>query len=313
MSRRHALRLFGAASIAAAAGSGTPAPALAARLVQGTLPTSANLAPWPVIKSDTTIIGMSAPARLWGARVRDVGPGLGARRIFADLSKGATNQIKLVERAHADGMLPVISYKVGGDPAGAALGRFDAVAEQAAANLASYDLATAVTVMHEPYGELDAALYAAASQRLLSIFRRGRLKVGPVLNGWLLDTKLTSFALFCPDELLELSDWFGIDTYESGTLALPGIAKPADRIGALSEYLTSRGYGGMPIGVPEYNGYSAQSIADVGEALFSTPDVWFGCLWNSTGDKGVPLAGDRLAAFQQTLADPRCTRITTAV
>ena len=52
-----------------------------------------------------------------------VGAGLAARRIFADLGGGATSQIQLVEEAHAAGMLPVISYKVGGDIAGAVDGR----------------------------------------------------------------------------------------------------------------------------------------------------------------------------------------------
>ena len=61
----------------------------------------------------------------------------------------------------------------------------------------------------------------------------------------------------------------------------------------------------MPLGVGEYNGYSAATIGAAGEALMSTPNVWFGCLWNSTGGKGLTLTGDRLAAFQATLADPR--------
>ncbi len=40
--------------------------------------------------------------------------------------------------------------------------------------------------------------------------------------------------------------------------------------------------------------------------MLSTPNVWFGCLWNATGDKGFgELTGDRLAAFQATLADAR--------
>ena len=55
----------------------------------------------------------------------------------------------------------------------------------------------------------------------------------------------------------------------------------------------------------EYNGYSAETIAAAGEALMSTPNVWFGCLWNSTGGKGLALTGDRLDAFQRTLADSR--------
>ena len=61
----------------------------------------------------------------------------------------------------------------------------------------------------------------------------------------------------------------------------------------------------LPLGVGEYNGYSAKTIADAGEALMSTPNVWFGCMWNATGDKGWELTGDRLTAFQDTLADPR--------
>jgi hypothetical protein len=33
--------------------------------------------------------------------------------------------------------------------------------------------------------------------------------------------------------------------------------------------------------------------------------VWFGILWNAAADEDWVLSGDRLAAFQQTLADPR--------
>lgn len=261
-----------------------------------------------MLKSGTTLIGMSAPAVDWKPRARAVGPGLGARRIFADLAKGPNSQIKLVEQAHAAGMLPVISYKVGGDAGGAASGRFDDAAKRAAAKLASYNRPTAVTFWHEPYGDLDGDRYAAASQRLLPYFKRGRLKVGPILNGWLLDNKVSSFAEHCPDELFDLWDWFGIDTYESGTMANPGERKPADRIVAVSRYLRSRGFGGMPIGVGEYNGFTAKSIKGAGQALFSTPNVWFGCLWNSNGGRGVQLSGRRLRAFQATLDHPLRTR-----
>ena len=50
---------------------------------------------------------MSAPADLWNVRASEVGAGVAARRIFADLARGATSQIRTIERAHADGMLPV--------------------------------------------------------------------------------------------------------------------------------------------------------------------------------------------------------------
>lgn len=251
-----------------------------------------------------TRIGMSSPDSVWDERVAEVGAGLASRRIFADLAAGAGSQLRLVEDAHAAGMLPVISYKVGGDVAGAASGAFDRVAEQAAASLASFGLPTAVSVWHEPYGDMSGDQYAAISRRLLPVFRRDELRVGPILNGWLLDNQVDTFASYCPDESFALWDWFGIDAYESGTPDSPGGRTPADRIRAVSTYLGSRGID-LPLGVGEYNGFSAETIADAGEALLSTPDVWFGCLWNSTGGQGWALSGDRLAAFRATLADAR--------
>lgn len=253
------------------------------------------------------LIGMSAMPDAWHQKVAEVGPGVSARRIFADLASGPTTQLKLVEEAHAAGMLPVISYKVGGDVDGAIAGRFNAAAEQAAARLASYGLPTAVTVWHEPYKDMSGAQYAALHQQLMPIFKRDEVKVGPILNGWLLDNQVAAFESFCPDPLFEIWDWFGIDTYEAGTMENPGDAKPGDRIPALSAYLRSRGHD-LPIGVGEYNGYSAETIRAAGEALLTTPNVWFGCLWNVTGGVGHELTGDRLEAFRGTLADPRAGR-----
>jgi hypothetical protein len=247
---------------------------------------------------------MSAPARIWAQRVEEVGPGLAARRIFADLAAGAGSQMTLVKEAHAAGLMPVISYKVGGDAAGAANGRYNYIAEQAAEKLAAFGLPTAVTIWHEPNPDVTPEQYLAISRQLVPIFKRGELRVGPLLNGWLLDRQQAVFASYCPDELLEMWDWVGIDTYEGGTAESPGQRKPADRIPVLSQFVTSRGYD-LPLGVGEYNGFSAETIAAAGEALLTTPNVWFGCLWNSTGDKGFELSGDRLAAFQQTLSDSR--------
>ena len=186
-------------------------------------------------------------------------------------------------------------------------GRYNAVAEQAAAKLASYGLPTAVTFWHEPYGDMSGAQYAAASKQLLPVFKRGELRVGPLLNGWLLDNKVSTFASYCPDELFGIWDWMGIDAYESGTMESPGRRRPAERITALAAYVESRGYY-LPLGVGEYNGFSAQTIRAAGEALLSTPNVWFGCVWNSTGDRGLVLSGERLDAFRETLVDSRSAR-----
>jgi hypothetical protein len=248
---------------------------------------------------------MWAPSSLWAQRVAEAGPGVASRRIYADLAQGPDHQIKTVAAAHAAGMLPVVSYKVGGDVAGAVAGKFNAVAEQAAERLAAFGYPTAVTFWHEPNGDLSGADYVKASKQLLPAFKRDQLKVGPILNGWLLDRQQAQFASFAPDEMFEIWDWFGIDTYESGTVANPSAYKPAECIRDMAAFVKSRGHEDMPLGVGEYNGLSAATIAAAGEALLSTPNVWFGCLWNDNLDFATVVSGDRLTAFQQTLTDPR--------
>ena len=240
-----------------------------------------------MVAAGTPLIGMSAPAGSWTQRVREVGPGLGARRIFADLGSGATSQIKLVEQAHAAGMLPVISYKVGGDVAGAVAGRYNAVAEQAAAKLASYGMPTAVTFWHEPYGDMSGAQYAAASKQLLPIFKRGELRVGPLLNGWLLDNKLSTFASYCPTSSSRSGTGSASTPTSPGPSQAPGESQARGADPGAGRPTWSRAATTMPLGVGEYNGYSAQTIAAAGEALLSTPNVWFGCVWNSTGGQGL--------------------------
>lgn len=299
VSRRNVLRLIGATGAGVAGASAALSAALAADARRGR-PTGIKA----VMAAGVPLIGMSAPADVWAARARSVGPGLGARRIFADLARGATSQLRLVEQAHASGQLPVISYKVGNDVEGAIAGKYDAVASAAAAKLASYGRPTAVAFWHEPHGDMTPAQYVAASKRILPFFQRGSLRVGPILNGWLLDRQAGLFGQYAPDEMFGIWDWFGIDTYESGTMASPGDTKPADRLPAVSRFVRSRGHD-LPLGVGEYNGYSATSITRAGKAMMSTPNVWFGCVWNSTGDKGYELTGDRLEAFRGTLATAR--------
>ncbi len=300
VSRRHVLQLLGAtgAGVAGASALLPPAGAVPIHRDPGRRSgTQAALAPI------VPLIGMSTAARQWAARSAEVGPGLGARRIFADLAAGPTSQLSLVRAAHAAGQLPVISYKAGGSIADTLAGRYDDVAAQAAAQLAALGKPTAVTFWHEPHGNMTPAQFVAAQRRMVPIFQRGgaNLQVGPLLNGFLLDRQTSLFAQYAPDELLALWDFFGLDTYESGTMSSPGAAKPAPRVGAARTFLAQRG-SNLPLGIGEYNGYSAQTITDTGTALLSTPGVWFGCLWNTTGGKGIAVSGDRLAAFRGTLA-----------
>lgn len=259
------------------------------------------------------LIGMSAPAGEWNARVAEVGTvGLKARRIFADLAKGAQSQANLIQDAVDAGMLPVVSYKVGGNFTGAATGAFDAVATQAAAFLASFDVPMAVVVWHEPTGNMTGTQFVAMQRRLMPKFKGvGKLKVGPILNGFLLTQPaqpagVNEFTGYTAPDLMNLWDWFGIDTYQPGTVTNPNTSVlPADRLEVLADWLQAQAKPDMPVGVGEFNGFSAAAIAGMGEALLSIPNVWFGCVWNVDEARAGILTGTRLAAFKTTKSDTR--------
>jgi hypothetical protein len=285
----------------------TPAPVAAAAApvapVAAPAPAPAPAAAPVAAPASVVKIGMSAPADQWSKRLAEVGPGITARRIFADLAQGGNSQASLIDQAFKAGMMPVVSYKVGGDVAGAKSGKYDAAAKQAAALIASYGKPATVTIWHEPQGDLSAADFVAIQNRLVPIFKVGQVKVGPLLNGWLLDRQAdTTFASFAPASLLKTWDFLGIDTYESGTLTAPGAVKPADRIPLLVKFQSKRGLN-LPIVIGEYNGYSAATVKAAGDVILRTPQVWFGCMWNSTIGKGYILTGDRLAAFRATVAE----------
>jgi hypothetical protein len=309
MSRRSALRFAGGAVGAGLVGTtsltGTGALAETLEGGSGARRRRHRTGMRAVIRRGTPLVGMSALTDLWDQRVEEVGPGLTARRIFADLARGPESQLRTVERAHQDGMLPVVSYKVGGDIEGAVAGEWNDVAKAAAARLAAFNKPTAVAFWHEPHTDMTTAQYVAASKQILPHFKRDKLRVGPILNGFLLDRQQELMDEYAPESLFRIWDWFGIDTYQGGTVDDPGEIAPGDRIVALRKYLRARGHRRMPIGVGEYNGLSAGTVAGAGEALLATNRVWFGCIWNSTAERDWRLEGDRLRAFQGTLEDPR--------
>ena len=259
------------------------------------------------------VIGMSAPKADWATRLAEVGAtGVKARRIFADLGVGPQHQSALIEQTVAAGMLPVVSYKVGGNITGAASGTFDAVATQAANYLASFNVPIAVSIWHEPNGDMTGPQFVAIQQRLVPKFKIGKLRVGPILNGFLLTQPnqqpgqgVDEFTTYTTPALLDLWDWFGIDTYQPGTLSSPGALMPVERLRVLVDWLGKQGHPAMPVGVGEYNGFSAAAITGMGEGLLSIPNVWFGCLWNVDEARAGVLTGSRLDAYKATKADAR--------
>lgn len=268
--------------------------------------------PPPPGGSNTTIIGMSSPKPDWDTRLQQVGrTGVTARRIFADLNSDASDQMDLVDWAHRNQFMPVFSFKVP-SMASAATGQYDAWVKRLGDRLASYGKQTTVTFWHEPYGDdgVTAADFVKCNQRFAPLLKSSNVKFGPFLNGWLLDRQVNAFKTFTsPDLLKDGWDWLGIDTYESGTMTDPGVTKPAARIPLLVKFCADNGIPGKPLGVGEYNGYSAATIAAAGDAILATQQVWFGCMWNATTGKGYVLEGARLDAFKKTLADTRTRKV----
>ena len=251
------------------------------------------------------VVGMSSPASMWATRLTEVGPvGINARRIYADLTSTGRDQSALIAQAVAAGMMPVISYKV---PSVATLlsGGYDTWLAALKAYLVGLGATVTATFWHEPHGDMTAADFRAGSQRFLDRVKAPTVKVGPLLNGWLLDNQLSTFEGYTSPALLDAWDWFGIDTYQSGSLAAPGPKWPGHRIAPLAAFLASKGKATMPVIVGEYNGYTAEVIAHAGEAMLSMPQLWVANVWNNTGGLGEVLTGTRLAAFKATKADPR--------
>lgn len=256
----------------------------------------------------TKMIGMSAPARLWDQRIREVGSnGVTARRIFADLSSSGGSQMSLVREAIADGMMPVISYKVP-NPATLANGGYDNWLATLRTQLNSLDAPVTATFWHEPHGDMQPAVFRAASLKFFNGVDSPSIAVGPILNGWLLDRKVSTFAALTDANLLNKWEFVAVDSYHSGTPAKPGPAMPARAIPLLENWMDSVGHPNKPLGIGEYNGFTAKAVAEAGEIILSTPEVWFGVAWNSTAGNHTPLAGDRITAFQRTKTDPRAMR-----
>lgn len=253
------------------------------------------------------IIGMSAPVSDWSQRLAEVGPaGVNARRIFGDIVSNGRSQQALIEQAIAQGHTPVVSYKVA-SPSAFAAGTSDAAGLAATrAYLESLGVELTATWWHEPHGDMTAAQFRDGSARFMAAMQTPNIKVGPILNGWLLDNQVSTWTSYTSPALLDGWDFLGVDTYQAGTTAAPDNSKlPGRAVPLAASWLAGQGHASMPIVVGEYNGFTTAAIQYAGETVLSSPNVWIACVWNSSGGLGVPLSGARLAAFQATKADPR--------
>lgn len=253
------------------------------------------------------IMGMSAPANLWNQRLAEVGAnGIRARRVFGDLQADGKNQSGVIAAAFNANMIPIVSYKVP-SVSNAINGAYDAWATATANYLNSFGKTCAVTIWHEPRGDMTPAQFVQLHERLMPLMKRPNVKVGPILNLFLVTgtaSQKTEFTQYSNANLLNnVWDWFGGDSYHpSETSSIYA----GDRIAPVVKFLTDRGKPNMPIVIGEYNGFTAEAIASAGEKFLAAPTLWIASVFNSdVGNLGFPLAGDRLTAFKKIKADPR--------
>lgn len=268
----------------------------------------------------TKLLGMSTARTAgdteWDTRVNEVGGpcGLETRRVYAKLTAAGNDKADLIADIIADGMMPIISYKFADDapsdaPQRLANGEYDAWLEATETYLNGLNTNVTVTYWHEPLNEptLTTALYQAGAQKFLDIIDSPRIAQGPIFQGGRLDNPADAadFYAHASPALLAQWDFFGVDSYQSGSAAAPGAGMPGRAIPLLEDWLDTQGKPNMPIILGEYNAFTAAALTAAENYIFGTPEVWTAILWNATGSGGLGtvLTGDRITAFQATKAN----------
>jgi hypothetical protein len=261
---------------------------------------SAKAAPTPA-QSAKALLGMSAPANVWDQRVKEVGVGLQARRIFLN---SLTASMNLPTQACNDGLYPIISFKTGGYSwSQVAAGDADAALKAMAAKLAALPCDAFVAIHHEPNGDGTPADWSAMQVHALPILGADPgVQVGVIGNGWwwssmkrgLSDAEI---AQWIPPSVIKVSDVIAGDTYQSSTTGEGSAVK----IKNMSAWAKRVG-GVKALGIGEFNAPTATGIADTMNALAADPLFAWACLWNANESFATVLTGARLSAFKSALA-----------
>ena len=261
------------------------------------------------------LLGMSAPSSLWAQRVSEVGTGLQVRRLFfADFSAS----LSMATTACNAGMSPVMSFKTGAYTwAQIAAGSADTALRALATKLNALPCNVFVAIHHEPSsgagtptaGELGSATdYANMQAHALPILGGtigGKVKVGPIGNGWWYNTKGglsdAQLKVWLSPAVLAASDFVAADTYQ-GLATAETVASKIQRMGAWA----GRTAGVRALGLGEFNMQTAQGMTDATTALRASPLFAFGCIWNMDGTGAAHahvLTGQMLTNFKTALAN----------
>jgi hypothetical protein len=246
-------------------------------------------------------LGMSAPAGLWNTRVREVGSGLQARRIFLG---SFTASLSLPTQACRARMYPVISFKTGSYTWGqVARGKADAKLRSMARKLAALPCNVFVAVHHEPAKDGTPRAWSRMQAHALPLLGRYKgVKVGVIANGWWwsrTNHRLTKaqIAKWIPRSVIRVSDVIAADTYQSSVNGEEASVK----MRRMAHW--ARNVGGVKaLGIGEFNSPTAIGITHAVGRLAAEPLFAWGCVWNTNLGFARVLTGARLTAFRKALA-----------
>lgn len=262
----------------------------------------------------TRQVCMSSPASQWQTRLNEVGrPGITGRRIFAQTlpDSGARS---LAQDAVAAGMTPVISYKIPGfSLATLNSGGYDAAFRSEGTFLASLGVPVYATIWHEPSPDVSGANFQAIHRRLAPLLKSTNVKVGPILNTWVLDNpnNYAQFDGYLADDLIANGTWnyIGFDSYQSGdrpSEGTPGNNDLSTRYNTIVSHVAAHGGSNLPFVIGEYNAYELDNLQAIQNTILSNDRIAMACVFNSdVGSKGLVLAGPMLTSFKQFKANEK--------
>lgn len=271
-----------------------------------------RVTPTSTSTSTHALLGMSAPSGLWAQRVKDVGPGLQARRIFVG---SLTGSLSLASTACGAGMTPVISFKESPFTwAQIGAGAADATLRSLATKLNALPCPVFVTIHHEPSSDGTAADFSKMAAHAYPILGGPagvdpKVKVGVIGNGWWFNSNSqglsdAQLATWVTPAVLAASDFVAADTYQ-GTASAEGVASKITRMGAWARRVGTPAAPVRALGLGEFNMQTPQGMTDALAALKSDPLFAFGCIWNMDGTGSAHahvLTGAMLAAFKSGLS-----------
>lgn len=249
--------------------------------------------------------------------------GIKAYRVYGSgISTNGQDQASQLTWCHQNNLMPIMSYKTrtnGFSLQQVINGALDSRVQAAATYLNSFGKTTYVALDHEPYDDFlkdgdQVAEYRAIQERLLPIFgAKPNLRVGPILHGFLLDNqslRAERFDSFISQTLFDnVYDFFGIDSYQTGTAANPGPINPGSRMTPLRNVMTSFGNSSMPLLIGEFNAWEADVLDSAMNVMLNAPTLEVMCMWDRVAVNGAELTGERKAVYEDYKNnDPRILR-----